>query len=237
MLNFAHRGFKGLYPENTMLAFRKAVEIGADGIEFDLHLTKDGQLVIIHDELLDRTTDFKGLVKDYSLRELKKANASALFDQYSEKIPSLEEYLSYIKDKDIITNIEIKNSIIDYPNIEEKMYEMVKAYGLLDKIIVSSFNHESLLRVKAIDKNVKCGILESSRMVKSWDYVKSLGCEYYHPMNFVVDEYIIQKFKENGIGLNIWFGQSEFDYSRYLTDGVTSLITDYPDRVKDLIEK
>ena len=134
MLNFAHRGFKGLYPENTMLAFRKAVEIGADGIEFDLHLTKDGQLVIIHDELLDRTTDFRGLVKDYRLRELKKADASALFDQYDEKIPSLEEYLSYIRDKDIITNIEIKNSIIDYPNIEEKMYEMVKAYGLLDKI-------------------------------------------------------------------------------------------------------
>ena len=237
MLNFAHRGFKGLYPENTMLAFRKAVEIGADGIEFDLHLTKDGQLVIIHDEFLDRTTDFRGLVKDYRLRELKKSDASALFDQYDEKIPSLEEYLSYIRDKDIITNIEIKNSIIDYPNIEEKMYEMVKAYDLLDKIIVSSFNHESLLKVKAIDKNVKCGILESSRMVKPWDYVKSLGCEYYHPMNFVVDEYIIQKFKENNIGLNIWFGQSEFDYSRYIIDGVTSLITDYPDRVLDLIEK
>ena len=80
-------------------------------------------------------------------------------------------------------------------------------------------------------------MLESSRMVKPWDYVKSLGCEYYHPMNFVVDEYIIQKFKENNIGLNIWFGQSEFDYSRYIIDGVTSLITDYPDRVLDLIEK
>ena len=76
MLNIAHRGFKGAYPENTMLAYEKAVETGADGIEFDVHLTKDGELVIIHDETLERTTDGKGLVKDKTLYELKKLNAS-----------------------------------------------------------------------------------------------------------------------------------------------------------------
>ena len=72
MLNIAHRGFKGAYPENTMLAYEKAIEVGADGIEFDVHLTKDSELVIIHDETLERTTDGKGLIKDKTLQELKK---------------------------------------------------------------------------------------------------------------------------------------------------------------------
>lgn len=237
MLNFAHRGFKGKYPENTMLAFRKAVEAGACGIEFDVHLSKDGELVIIHDETLERTTDGKSLVCEKTLEELKKLNASKLYPDFEvQRIPTLREYFEFAKDKEIITNIELKNSIIDYEGIEEKVYELINEYNLSEKIIISSFNHESLVRFKNIDPNIKCGVLESSRLYKPWEYVKNLGMEYYHPMNFVVDEKVIKKCRDNDIGLNIWFGQSEFDYSLYVKDGVTSLITDYPDRVKEIIE-
>lgn len=236
MLNFAHRGFKGKYPENTMLAFKKAVEIGADGIEFDVHLSKDGELVIIHDETLERTTDGKSLVCEKTLEDLKKLNASKLYpDCEIQRIPTLREYFEFAKDKEIITNIELKNSIIDYEGIEEKVYRLIEEFGLAEKIIISSFNHESLVRLKNIDPNIKCGVLESSRLYKPWEYVKNLGCEYYHPMNFVVDDELVKKCKDYNIGLNIWFGQSEFDYSLYVKDGVTSLITDYPDRVKEII--
>lgn len=236
MLNFAHRGFKGKYPENTMLAFKKAVEIGADGIEFDVHLSKDGELVIIHDETLERTTDGKSLVCEKTLEDLKKLNASKLYpDCEIQRIPTLREYFEFAKDKEIITNIELKNSIIDYEGIEEKVYRLIEEFGLAEKIIISSFNHESLVRLKNIDPNIKCGVLESSRLYKPWEYVKNLGCEYYHPMNFVVDDELVKKCKDYNIGLNIWFGQSEFDYSLYVKDGVTSLITDYPDRVREII--
>lgn len=236
MLNFAHRGFKGKYPENTMLAFKKAVEIGADGIEFDVHLSKDGELVIIHDETLERTTDGKSLVCEKTLEDLKKLNASKLYtDCEIQRIPTLREYFEFAKDKEIITNIELKNSIIDYEGIEEKVYRLIEEFGLAEKIIISSFNHESLVRFKNIDPNIKCGVLESSRLYKPWEYVKNLGCEYYHPMNFVVDDELVKKCKDYNIGLNIWFGQSEFDYSLYVKDGVTSLITDYPDRVREII--
>lgn len=236
MKNIAHRGFKGRYPENTMLAFKKAVEAGADGIELDVHLTKDGEVVIIHDELLDRTTDGKGLVKDMTLEDLKKLYASKLYSDFEkEKIPTLDEYLNWAKGYDIITNIELKNSIIDYDGIEQKTYDLIKEYDLLDKIIISSFNHNSLVRMKEIDQSVECGVLESSRLYKPWEYIKNLGMEYYHPLNFIVDDEVFHKCKENNIGLNIWFAIPDYDYSQYLGYEPCGLITDFPNVVDELI--
>ena len=232
MINFAHRGFKGKYPENTMLAFKKAIEAGADGIEFDVHLSKDGELVIIHDETLERTTDGEALVCEKNLEQLQKLNASKLYpDCEIQKIPSLREYFDFAKDKEIITNIELKNSIIDYKDIEEKVYKLIKEYDIAEKIIISSFNHQSLVRFKNIDPKIKCGVLESSRLHKPWEYVKEMGMEYYHPMNFVVDKEMAEKFAENDIGLNIWFGKADYDYSHYLRFKPNGLITDYPDKL------
>ncbi|WP_416334827.1 glycerophosphodiester phosphodiesterase [Anaerococcus sp. DFU013_CI05] len=237
MINFAHRGFKGKYPENTMLGFEKAIEAGADGIEFDVHLSKDGHLVIIHDETLDRTTDGNGLVCEKTLEQLQKLNASKLFPDFEvQKIPTLREYFEFAKDKDIITNIELKTSIIDYPGIEGKVYDLIKEYKLDEKIIISSFNHNALVKFKEIAPHIKCGVLESSRLHKPWEYVKNLGMEYYHPMNFVVNKEIAEKFAENNIGLNIWFGKADYDYSIYLPCKPSGLITDYPDIVKNFLD-
>ena len=238
MINFAHRGFKGKYPENTMLAFKKALEAGASGIEFDVHLSKDGQLVIIHDETLERTTDGLGLVGEKTLDQLKDLNASNNYpDCEIQRILTLREYFDFAKDYDIITNIELKTSIIDYPGIEEKVYELIKEYGLEEKIIISSFNHNSLIRFKELDDNIICGVLESSRLYEPWNYVKNLGMEYYHPLNFTVTKEVAEKCAENNIGLNIWFGVSDYDYSQYLEMNPTGLITDYPDRVCEFIGK
>lgn len=238
MLNIAHRGFKGAYPENTMLAYEKAIETGADGIEFDVHLTKDGELVIIHDETLERTTDGKGLVKDKTLRELKKLNASkGNLSCEVQTIPTLREYFDFAKNKDIITNIELKTSIIRYEGIEKKVYDLINEHGMKDKIIISSFNHNSLIRIKEIDREIKCGVLESSRLYKPWEYVKNMGMEYFHPLNFTVNKEIAEKFLENNIGLNIWFGKADYDFSKCLDLNPTGLITDFPDRVSDLLTK
>lgn len=238
MLNIAHRGFKGAYPENTMLAYEKAIETGADGIEFDVHLTKDSELVIIHDETLERTTDGKGLIKDKTLQELKKLNASKGYLSCEvQTIPTLREYFDFAKNKDIITNIELKTSIIRYEGIEKKVYDLINEYGIKDKIIISSFNHNSLIKMKEIDREIKCGVLESSRLYKPWEYVKNMGMEYFHPLNFTINEEIAEKFLENNIGLNIWFGKADYDFSKYLDLNPTGLITDFPDRVNDLLTK
>ncbi|EGC82850.1 glycerophosphodiester phosphodiesterase [Anaerococcus prevotii] len=238
MLNIAHRGFKGAYPENTMLAYEKAIEVGADGIEFDVHLTKDSELVIIHDETLERTTDGKGLIKDKTLQELKKLNASkGYLNCKDQTIPTLREYFDFAKNKDIITNIELKTSIIRYEGIEKKVYDLINEYGMKDKIIISSFNHNSLIKMKEIDREIKCGVLESSRLYKPWEYVKNMGMEYFHPLNFTVNKEIAEKFLENNIGLNIWFGKADYDFSKCLDLGPTSLITDFPDKINDLLTK
>ena len=232
MINYAHRGYKGRYPENTMLAFKKAIEAGASGIELDIHLTKDNQLVIIHDECLERTTNGSGLVCEKSLDELKKLSASKLYPSFdNQEILTLSEYFEFIKDYKIISNIELKNSIIDYKDIEKKTYDLIKDFGLVDKIIISSFNHQSLIRMKEIDSTIKCGVLESSRLYKPWEYVKNLEMEYFHPINFAVDQELVEKCRENNIGLNIWFGLSDFEFSDYLKYDPAGLITDFPDRI------
>ena len=226
MINFAHRGFKGQYPENTMLAFRKAIEAGADGIELDVHLTKDNELVIIHDEKLDRTSDGRGLVKDKTLAELKKLNLSKLYPDFQiQEIPTLAEYFDFAKDVNITSNIELKNSIIDYQGIEKEVCRIMKDFGIGDQIIISSFNHDSLVRFKEIDKNIRCGVLESSRLYKPWEYVRQLGIEYYHPLNFTIDKEVIDNFAKNNIGLNIWFKASFNDYGKYLDYKPHGLIT------------
>ena len=107
---YAHRGYSGKYPENTMLAFKEAEKTGCYGIELDVQLTKDGEVVIIHDERVDRTTDGTGWVRDFTLKELKKLNAAAAWNgKYGfEPIPTMEEYCQWVKDTNLVTNIEIK---------------------------------------------------------------------------------------------------------------------------------
>ena len=125
---FGHRGYSGKYPENTMLAFQKAMEAGAEGIELDVQFSKDGKLVVIHDETLDRTTTGKGLVRDYTLDELKALDASYIYKgQYGvNQIPTLCEVLDYMSDKDAFTNIELKTGVYEYEGIEEAVLECIR---------------------------------------------------------------------------------------------------------------
>ena len=155
---YAHRGYSGLYPENTMLAFEKAAETGCDGIELDVQLTKDGTVVVIHDETVDRTTWGTGRVLDYTHEELRKLDASRLFgDRYGFcPIPSFEEYCSWAAGQNLVTNIEIKTGVYYYEELEKKTLEIVRKYGLEDRVFYSSFNHMSLVRIKEEENTGDC---------------------------------------------------------------------------------
>ena len=122
---FAHRGFSGKYPENTMLAFKKAAEVGCYGIELDVQLTKDDEIVIMHDETIDRTTSGTGYIRDYMYRELCLVDCYGKFEgEYEfQRIPTLREYLTWVKDTGLVTNIELKNSVYYYEHLEEKVMD------------------------------------------------------------------------------------------------------------------
>lgn len=227
----AHRGASGYAPENTMEAFKLAVEMKADGIETDVHLTKDGEVVIMHDEKIDRTTDGTGYLKDYTYAELMKFNANNHMEQYEFcKIPKLADLLALVKESGILLNIELKTDFIAYPQIEEKVLKLVKEYEVEEQIIYSSFNHYSIAKIKALDVTAKTGLLYMEGLYKPWDYAKSVNAEALHPFypNLEIPDYV-EKCHKNKIMINAWTVNKRADMKHLIDLGIDGVITNYPD--------
>ncbi|MBQ3729591.1 MAG: glycerophosphodiester phosphodiesterase [Spirochaetales bacterium] len=228
---FAHRGFSGKYPENTMLAYRKAIEAKADGIELDIHESSDGQLVIIHDEKLVRTTGRDGVVSDYTLKELTSTRASHTFDDaYDVTIPSFEEYCDFASKGSFVTNVEIKTNNIWYQDIERKAVDMIRAFGLEDRIIFSSFNWISVMRAKQIAPEIECGFLYcDNKHIHLAGQAREAGIQYIHPDFKLLDHGIVSDCKDHGIGVNVWTINEEDQMRQLIKWDVNAAITNYPD--------
>lgn len=232
---FAHRGYSGKYPENTMIAFKKALECGVDGIELDVQLTKNGEVVIIHDETIDRTTTGKGFVVDYTYEELEKFDASFKFkDLGFNKIPTLREYFQLVKDYDIVTNVELKTGINEYLGIEEKVWELIKEYNLEEKVIISSFNHFSVMRMKKIAPQLKYGFLSEDWIIDAGKYTHSHGVQCYHPRfnNLVPD--VIKELKKYNLEINTWTVNLEEDMKYLYSNNIDVIITNYPELAQEI---
>lgn len=236
-LCFAHRGFSGRYPENTLLAFEKAIEAGADGIELDVHLTKDGIPVICHDERLDRTTDGKGLLCGYTLSELTAFDASYIYKgKYGfNRIPTLREYFELIKDTKIITNIELKNGCIDYPGLEQKVLDLIDEFALRPRIIFSSFNHYSVQRAKRLAPDIPCGLLYDAWLVNAQDYCEAVGADCLHPSYHCLTQETVDAYLAAGLQINTWTVNEPEELCRLAALGVTSIITNHPDRFFEMV--
>ncbi len=238
--NFAHRGFSGKYPENTMLSFRKAVDAGADGIELDVHFTKDREVVIIHDETIDRTTDGTGAVENFTYSELSKYNAYASFEgKYDfQKIPTLREYFEFIAPIDgFITNIELKTGINEYEGIEKSVLGLIDEFNLRDRIIISSFNHFSVKRFKSLAPDVKCGFLEDSRIIDFGSYACNNGVEYVHPLYLTLTKDVFDEIYSHNIGINAWTVNDECAVRKMIENNVNAVIGNYPDMVNRVISE
>lgn len=235
--NFAHRGYSGKYPENTMLAFRKAVEAGADGIELDVQLTCDGEPVIIHDELVDRTTDGKGRVKDFTLAELQKLDASYIYaGQYGRNpIPTLREYCEFVKDLPIITNIEMKTGVYEYLGMEEKVWAMIQEYHLEEKVIISSFNHFTILRMREIAPKLKYGFLSETWIIDAGKYCHAHGVPCYHPLFRNLTREVVAELKQYGLEINTYTVNTEEDVRDLVEKGVDTLIGNFPEMTRDVL--
>lgn len=235
MLNFAHRGFRRKYPENTQLAFTKALEAGAQGIELDVHLSRDGEVVILHDEFVDRTSDGTGLVSSLTLAELKKLNFAHLYpDLDAQRIVTLAEYLEWVREQPLITNIELKNGILPYPGLEERVCDLVRSFGLQERVLISSFNHPSLVKMKQLDPELKCGALVENILQNPWTYLDMLGVECFHPYAYQLTRETVGELHRRGYEVNCWYYAYHFGYADTLATGVDGMITDDPDQIHSL---
>lgn len=228
--NFAHRGFCARYPENTMLAFEKALQAGCDGIELDVHLTKDGQIVIIHDEEVNRTTDGRGFVKDMTLTEIKALDAGN-----GQRVPTFEEYLDLVEKLDIITNIELKNSIIRYEGMERMVIDAVRRRGMEKKIILSSFNHVAMCECGEIAPDIARGFLTCSWLIDAGAYSKKHGMTSYHPdYNSLTDE-AVAEIHGHGIAINAYTVNDRAAMRRLAEIGINGVITDNPALMSEVL--
>ncbi|WP_160691994.1 glycerophosphodiester phosphodiesterase [Clostridium sp. C2-6-12] len=297
ILNIAHRGYSGKFDENTMLAFRKAIEYKADGIETDVQMSKDGALILIHDETLDRTTNGHGFVKDYTLDELKifrtksvprvqalktdalgevedskarqvdldigegnkffsKSNGSIedrnkiKIGEYTreeveyfknkdgEEIPTLRELLEIFSQSDLrILNLELKNSVIEYNNLEEKVLNIIDEFNLRDRVVISSFNHLSLKKIRELEKQrnksndgrdnkIMLGALTETTLFNVPKYLQTISAECYHPyFPSILNEDYMKEIKKAGILVNTYTVNEPNDMKKVMNIGADSIIT------------
>ncbi|WP_431027692.1 glycerophosphodiester phosphodiesterase [Lysinibacillus sp. LZ02] len=228
---FAHRGCSKQYPENTCIAFQKAAALPVFGVEFDVHLTADKQLVVIHDETIDRTSTGTGFVKDMTLAQLKQYDYGKWFgEQFAgEKIPTLTEVLTLFQDTHHVLNIEIKSDIFEYEGIEQLIADEIDAFGMHDRVIVSSFNHESIQRFHRLQPTIQTGALFASLVTNIEGYVKALRSDALHIYYFHAYRHIIQAALANGTTVRT-FTVNDIDIAKELQSiGVEAIFTDDPE--------
>lgn len=249
----AHRGFSGAYPENTMIAFEKAAELPIDAIELDVHSTKNGKLVVIHDATLDRTTNLSGRIVDYSAEELLRADAGYRFDPSTNgsfpfrgqgiEIPLLEELFQRFPQKRFI--IEIKQTM---PAIEEILLPLIHKYGMEGKVIVASEHYEPLTRIRAMDSSIATNLssIEAREFyrlfrMKLSGFYKSDGDALQIPDSYRGEKVVTQAFVDaihrKGLILHIWTVNEPKEMRQLIHYGVDGIITDYPDRLVEVISK
>lgn len=228
----AHRGGRMWAPENTMAAFRKSLELGVDGIELDVQRCASGELVVIHDEDLERTTNGVGLVADINYDEIHRLSAGLWFDSEfrDEKVPLLSEVFDLIGGK-LTINVEIKNSPVSYPGIEEELLELLSAYGHSDKIIISSFDHFVLERLKNLDNSLNLALLVDAVLLDMPQYAERVGAKYFHPCFSSCREEVIEEAHSAALKVNAWTVNKRREWSMALKMGIDGLVTDDPEQL------
>lgn len=243
----AHRGSNKVAPQNTLPAFRRAIEEGTNGFETDVHLSRDGKLVICHNYTIDKTSDGTGYITSFTSDELKKYDFGAYFGEefVGTRIPTLEEFLELTAptDTDII-NLELKSPKNRSREMVMKTMDVIKKYGVLDRIIISSFDGSILKTVKKIEPACKTAFLYPSTNPNAHRFevfpfatVKNIGAEIIHPASVFVNKVLVTTAHKLGLQVNVWTVNDEATVRRLLACGVDGIITDCPGIVRGFIDK
>ncbi|MFQ5603265.1 MAG: glycerophosphodiester phosphodiesterase [bacterium] len=236
-LNFAHRGFTERAVENTLSAFQAALELGVDGIELDVRTCKTGEVVVIHDPTVTRLTNGRGFVKSKTLSELKALRIKGVDGEFDEQIPTLAEVLDLVGEKTIL-NVEIKTKGLPKDHIEQKVVDVLRAYALEYKSIISSFNPLVLRRIKKIDEKIMSGyLIDKNFNVRNSEISlsKLAGARAIHLEWRLATENLIQKIKDSGYYLMVWSVNEPKMMQRYLQLGVHGIITDRSDLLNEYL--
>ncbi|RST73771.1 glycerophosphodiester phosphodiesterase [Siminovitchia acidinfaciens] len=236
----AHRGSAGTHPENTMEAFIAAEKAGADGIELDVQLTADGEIAVIHDLTVDRTTNGSGYVNEMTFSELSKLKAnyhSLHFFKKSCRIPSLREVFLWLEGNNLLCNIELKNAVNPYKGMEEMVIALVNEFSLEKRVLISSFNHKSLVLCKEIDPVIETAPLYNEALYKPWDYAVSLGASGIHPKLKTISDQEILAAMDCGVAVRPYTVNKESDMKRLFAISCSAIITDFPGRAFRLREQ
>lgn len=246
--NIAHRGASAYAPEHTIAAYKLGQQLKGDYIEIDLQMTKDGHLVAMHDETVNRTTNGMGLVKEHTLEELKQLNAGSTYNKkYSNlakkeyenaKVPTLEEVIE-VFGHDANYYIETK-SPDEYSGMEEKLLEIINHYEIQDKVIIQSFSEESLQKLHSLHVNIplvqllsykKAVQLTESEIEKYSTYCIGLGMNYKY-----IDAAYVKKIKKHVLEVHPFTVDNEADMKKLILWGVDGIFTNYPDRLHSLLK-
>ncbi|PGQ83186.1 glycerophosphodiester phosphodiesterase [Bacillus anthracis] len=246
--NIAHRGASAYAPEHTIAAYKLGQQLKGDYIEIDLQMTKDGHLVAMHDETVNRTTNGTGLVKEHTLEEIKQLNAGSTYNKKypnlvkkeyeNAKVPTLEEIIEMFGHH---ANYYIETKSPDeYPGMEEKLLEIINHYEIQDKVIIQSFSEESLQKLHSLQFNIplvqllsykKAVQLAESEIEKYSTYCIGLGMNYKY-----IDAAYVKKIKKHGLEVHPFTVDNKADMKKLLLWGVDGMFTNYPDRLHSVLK-
>jgi glycerophosphoryl diester phosphodiesterase len=231
-----HRGAMGHAPENTMASFELALAMGAEMVELDVHPSRDGELVVIHDHTLDRTTDGHGVVTQRSVSELKALDAGGwLGPQFAgERIPTLREVLAWARPR-VPLAIELKAGPLFYPGIEQMVIEQLREYEMIDRAVIISFDHPAIRRVKDIESGVATGILYAARLVDGPAVAAMAKADALAPQYSFVTPEVVEEAHDASIAVSVWTVDDEETMKVLRQVGVDAISTNYPDRLARIL--
>ncbi|EHM10770.1 glycerophosphoryl diester phosphodiesterase [Thermanaerovibrio velox DSM 12556] len=232
MMVIGHRGAAGLAPENTLGAIRKGLELGVQGIEVDVQLTRDGKPVIIHDFSVDRTSNGTGEVANLTLEEIRRLDAGSWFGRefQGERIPTLVEVLETVP-PNVMLNLELKQITFQRRGLEEAVAKELKQFGRWDNVVVSSFDHKALETIKGLLEDLRIGLLTYNYLLNPQVYLDSLGFQAYsvHPAFELVDQQDCKAYKERGLKVFCYTVNHHETAREIEALGVDGIFTDRPD--------
>ncbi len=231
---FAHRGASGHSPENTLLAFRYAFELGADAIECDVQLSADGAPVIIHDATVERTTNGSGLVAELSLEHLRQLDAGA-----GEQIPELREVLALCREQSKLVNLEVKaDTLKQAERVAQVVGEALETGGYHDLALVSSFWHPPLTSLKQAHPQIRTATLHSGtrwRLLNMITAARAVGADAIHPDLRLTSRLLVERAHEAGLQVNVWTVDRPRDMQKLAAWGADGLFTNYPERLQQAL--
>ena len=227
MINYAHRGASSYFPENTLSSFSAGLEMGANGLETDVHMTRDGVLVLFHDDTLDRVTDGSGDVSSLSLHELKALRVFSPDRKRTDSIPTLDEFLDVFSAKDIRFAIELKQ-----PGTEKDVIRILDRYDMRSKVTLTSFYFESLRSARVFEPGYRIGYLYGENEAEAKPKMRSLRGEELCPIAHLIrSREDTQLIRSAGFGVRVWGVKDEDTMKRMCRAGVDGMTVNFPDKL------